>query len=115
MRTIATVFLLFALSSCVVNQTLVEHDDMYVWKRLDVPTTSYEWRGYHERKYPQPDYMYIHPFVRPRWYHYPYWNQPSTVIIVPKQENNLQPGKRPDRGSLPNHNRNQITPRRGRN
>lgn len=106
---------LLALCSCVTERTVVENDDLYVWRRHEVPTSAYVWRGYHDRKYTDPDYLYIHPFVRPRWYHYPYWNQPSTVIVVPKQENNYQPGKRPDRGNLPGQNRNLTKPGRGRN
>ena len=114
MRNTIAILMLALLSSCVVERTVIEHDDTYVWRRQEVPPLPYRPRNY-DRRYTDTEYFYVRPFSRPLWYSYPYWNQPATVIIVPRQENNLQQGRRPDRGSLPNHNRNQITPRRGRN
>ena len=105
MRTIATVFLLFAVSSCIVEQNLVDTDDLYITKHYDIATRNYSWYE-NRRTYVYPSYWNPYPYemivVRP-------------IVVVPRIQEQYQTGKRPDRGSLPNHNGNQTTPRRGRN
>lgn len=100
MKIVTPLFFALLLFSCAVDRTVVEHDDMYVWRRLDVPTSAYEWRGYHDRKYSDPEYNYVHSFVRQRWYYDQYWNANPTVIVIPKMNSYIQPGKRPDRGGF---------------
>lgn len=107
MKKLSMLLVCLLLSSCVLDYSLVsgDYDDLYARRHYDWYTNSYRWYQY-QRSYIYPSY----------WNPYPYERIVVTpMIVVPQTQEQYQTGKRPDRGSLPNHNRNQTTPRRGRN
>lgn len=103
MRTPATVFLLLCLTSCTVQQVLVDTDDLYFTKQYNASTRTYTW--FENRS------SYVYPSY---WNPYPYEMIVVRPIVVLPQTH--QTGKRLSRESISNHPAPRMqTQRRGRN
>ena len=91
------------LSSCVFSSYPlgVDTDDTYVMRHYNWNTNAYAWHLY------QNSYVWPSPYFGG----YPYQSVVVRPIIVVPQERALQPGKRPDRESLPNHPPRSTAPR----